>query len=67
MTSRQLNVKDFKTIALKSPVSDFTGYQPTMVVLDPEYADACISVKKSNFVKDVCSYLGSRNRPTHQQ
>ena len=51
MTSHQLNIKDLKTIALKSLVSDFTRYQPTMVALDPEYANTCINVKKNTFVK----------------
>ena len=50
-TSCQMNVKDFNTIALKSPACDFARYQPTTVVLDPEYANMCINVKKNNFVK----------------
>ena len=51
MKSCQLNIKDFNTISLKSPASDFTGYQPTAVTLDLEYCDARISVNKNNFVK----------------
>ena len=47
----QLAIKDFTAIALKSPATNFTGYQPRLAKLDPNYIETSIIINKQDFVK----------------
>ena len=47
----QLAIKDFTTIALKSPAANFDKYQPQLAELNPGYIEMSITVKKQDFVE----------------
>ena len=46
----QLAIKNFTTIALKSPATNFDKYQPQLAELNLGYIKVIITVKKRDFV-----------------